>query len=68
MTSRVKETRKGKGIKQETMAQKINIGLTSYQRYENGLRIPNVYVAQKIANALNETVAYLFPLPSETTT
>jgi len=62
MTTRVKETRKSKGIKQETIAQKVNIALRTYQRYENGTRVPDVYKAQEIANAVNEPVTYLFPL------
>lgn len=49
-------------ITQSKIAKEANISVMSYQRYEAGERIPNVYTAQLIAQALQTTVEELFPL------
>lgn len=48
---------------QVEVAKKSNITERSYQRYEAGERVPNVYTAQLIAKALSiENVNEIFPL------
>ena len=59
----LKQIRKQKGLKQLEIAKKANISLMSYQRYEYGERIPDVYTAQLIAQALDTKVEEIFPLP-----
>ena len=59
----LKQIRKQKGLKQLQIAKKASISLMSYQRYETGERVPNVYTAQLIAQALQTTVEEIFPLP-----
>lgn len=58
----LKQIRKQQGLKQLEIAKKVNISLMSYQRYEYGERVPDVYTAQLIAQALHTTVEELFPL------
>jgi len=58
----IKKVRKNKGLLQIQVAKKANILIRSYQRYETGERVPNVYTAQLLAQALQTTVEELFPL------
>lgn len=59
----LKRIREEKGLTQVQIAEKANITERSYQRYETGERVPNVYTAQLIADALNvENVKEIFPL------
>ena len=60
----LKQIRTQQGLKQLEIANKVNISLMSYQRYEYGERVPDVYTAQLIAQALHTTVEELFPLPA----
>lgn len=60
MNTRLKTTRQQKGLTQVEVAKKANITVTSYQRYENGERIPRADTAKLIAKALNSTVEELF--------
>ena len=48
------------GLTQLDVATKANISLMSYQRYESGLRRPNVDTAKSIAEALNSTIEEIF--------
>lgn len=60
----LKKIREEKGLTQVQIAEKANITERSYQRYESGERIPNVYTAQLIADALNvRNIKEIFPLP-----
>ena len=61
-TTILKIKRKEKGLKQAELAEKAKISVLSYQRYESGERIPNVYIAQEIADILQVDVDELFPI------
>lgn len=56
----LKKARGEIGLTQVEVARKANISALSYQRYETGKRIPNAYVAQRIAKAVNSSVEELF--------
>ncbi|MEY8321876.1 helix-turn-helix transcriptional regulator [Lachnospiraceae bacterium 46-61] len=61
--NKLKETRKKAKLKQIEVAKATNISIRAYQNYEYGERVPDVYTAQLIAQALHTTVEELFPLP-----
>lgn len=48
----LKERREKLNLTQKQVAQRAGISERGYQNYELGIRIPNVYVAFKIAKAL----------------
>ena len=48
----LKQIRTQQGLKQLEIANKVNISLMSYQRYEYGERVPDVYTAQLIAPSI----------------
>lgn len=60
--NKLKETRKKAKLKQIEVAKATNISIRTYQNYEYGERVPDVYTAQLIAQALHTTVEELFPL------
>lgn len=60
--NKLKETRKKAKLKQIEVAKATNISIRAYQNYEYGERVPDVYTAQLIAQALHTTVEELFPL------
>lgn len=60
--SKLKERREELRLTQRQVAEKIGIKYQVYQKYESNFRIPTVYVAVKIASALNTTVEKLYPL------
>lgn len=62
MKNNLKNIREKRGITQIQVAQKVQITERGYQYIEAGKRIPNVYLAIKIAKVLNSTVEELFPL------
>lgn len=64
----IKQIRKEKRLTQIEVANKANISIRSYQNYENSNRIPNVYIAQLIAQTLQTTVEELFPLKNNSFT
>lgn len=57
---RLKTKRIEARLTQEAIAKKAGISCRAYQNYESGGRVPNVYAALKIADALNSTVEELF--------
>ncbi len=59
---KLKNARKKNNLTQAKLAKKVNITERTYQRYESGERIPNTYIAQLIAQALQTTVEELFLL------
>lgn len=63
----LKEQRKKAKLTQVKIAKLVGISERAYQQYEADKRIPNVYTAQLIAQALHTTVEKLFPLPSAST-
>lgn len=63
MANKIAEYRKKLNLTQPQLAEKAK--LTSYtliQRYEKESRVPSVYIAIRIAKALNTTVEELFKL------
>lgn len=50
------------GLTQVQVAKKAQISERGYQYIEAGKRVPNVYIALKIARVLNTTVETLYPL------
>ena len=62
---RLKERRKALGMTQRQVADAVGIAESAYQRYEYGTQDPNVYMAIKIAKALDFYVEDLFILYGE---
>ena len=60
MKNNLKEKRKALNLTQKQVAEKCGIQWQVYQRYEQGLRLPNVLLAIKIANALKTPVEALW--------
>ncbi len=56
----IKKLRITQGFLQSEIANKVEISIKSYQRYENGKRVPNAIHAILIAKALNSSVEELF--------
>jgi len=56
---RLKELRAKEGISQEEMAKKIGVHVTHLSRYERGLSVPSLEVAEKIATALHVSIDLL---------
>ena len=59
LQERLRLLRKEKNLKQEDAARLLDISLSSYCRYEQGLRYPNAKVLWKIADFYEVTVDYL---------
>lgn len=63
MSNNISELRKKLNLTQPQLAEKAKLSsYTLIQRYEKGARIPTVYIALRIAKALNSTVEEVFPL------
>ena len=60
----LKNKREAVKVTQVQMANQVGISVVGYQNYEAGKRVPDVYIAQKIAKILHTTVEDLFPIPS----
>ena len=58
--TKLKTTRQKQGLTQVQVAEKANITVNCYQRYENGERMPKANTAILIAKTLNSTVEELF--------
>jgi len=56
---RMKQIRQIKGMTQNQLAEKANISRVAIGNYERGDRQPNIYITQKIADALGVPVADL---------
>ena len=59
LQERLRLLRKEKNLKHEDAARLLDISLSSYCRYEQGLRDPNAKVLWKIADFYEVTVDYL---------
>ena len=57
---RIKSLRKNSNITQETLAELINMDITSLSKIETGRNYPQPETIEKIANALNVDIAQLF--------
>lgn len=56
---RLREVRMQKGLTQQTMADNLNIGLRSYQKYEQGERSPSLDCLVLIADIFDVSLDYL---------
>lgn len=61
MKNNLKATRLKRGFTQVQVADKAHLSERGYQYIEAGKRIPNVYLALEIANALSSPLEELFP-------
>ena len=61
----LKNARIKSGLTQAELAGAVGISERAVQNYEYGKRVPDAYVVQKLAIALNTTVEELFPLSEE---
>lgn len=60
INSALKKARLNVDLTQVEVANKVGISERAYQNYEAGKRIPNAYIAQRIAKAVNSKVEELF--------
>ena len=56
----LKTIRKQKGFSQRYMANRLNIGVSTYNQYENNNRKIPINIAEAIAKILNVTVVDIF--------
>ena len=56
---RLKEVRRAAEISQEEIAQKLDIGYSTYRRYEQGGTVPTITDAARIADYFNVSLDYL---------
>lgn len=59
LPDRLKEQRTKLGLTQKEIADKLNMGSTSYQRYENGTREPKLQTLCELADIFNTSTDYL---------
>ncbi len=64
MKNNLKQMRLKMGLTQSQVANKAHLSERGYQYIEAGSRIPNTYLAIKIARTLDTSVEELFPLSS----
>lgn len=58
--TRLKQARVGRDLTQKEMSTQLGISTRQYQCYESGDSIPNVYMAKKIADLVNQTIEDIF--------
>ena len=58
-SERIRRLRKGKGLNQKELAEKLEISVDSVRRWEQGKRSPDVEMLCNIARVLKTTVSYL---------
>ena len=56
---RMKELRKERNLRQEDIAAELGIGITTYCRYELGMRDPTIAVLCRMADYYEVTIDYL---------
>ncbi len=59
---RLKQVREDAGLSQLEFAEKINIGVSSYNAYENGKQVPRVDVVEDICEIFNVSADWLLGL------
>ncbi|GBF33572.1 HTH-type transcriptional regulator xre [Desulfocucumis palustris] len=56
---RLRELREEKGLRQEDIGKYLHIGKSAVSQWENGIRMPDSYTINKLADYFNVTVDYL---------
>ncbi len=59
--NRIREFRKEKRLKQFALASKVGIHQSEISTIETGERMPNIYLAKKIAEVLEKGTEEVFP-------
>ncbi len=59
LTERMKELRKEKNLRQEDIAAELGIAITTYCRYELGMREPAASLLERMADYYDVSVDYL---------
>ena len=54
--NKIKEIREAKGLKQKELAHRAQISVRALQNYEYDERVPDVHIAQRIAQAIDSTI------------
>ena len=62
---KLREQREILGISQESLAEKVNVHVNTIRRWEQGKQVPDITKLNRLAEALNTTVAYLSGETSE---
>lgn len=52
----LKKFRKERGFTQQEVADYLNVGRSSYTKYESAVHIPDIYVLDKLATLFNVTI------------
>ena len=65
MKNNLSARRKELKLTQLQIAKVVGVSESHYQSYDYGAHIPSVYVALRIARALDTTVEELFPIEEE---
>lgn len=52
----LKQFRQSVGLTQQEVANYLNIGRSSYTKYESGTHIPDIYILDKLATLFNITI------------
>lgn len=58
--TKLKETREKRGLSQESLAAMVGVSKETIRKIENGLSIPNVFLAISIAKVLKISLEILF--------
>ena len=64
---RIRITRHAKKLTQAEVAGQVGVSLNTFQRYEDGIRIPQADVAARLAKVLGVSMDYLFADAPENT-
>lgn len=59
LRERIKELREDAGLKQEDIANKLNIGRSTYANYESGATEPNVAILMDLSSIYNVSIDYI---------
>lgn len=62
MSKNLKSIREKLNLTQMEVSKFSKVSIRAYQNYENGTRLPNVEIAQRIASTLGTTIDKLFPI------
>jgi transcriptional regulator with XRE-family HTH domain len=63
--ARIRQLREARGLTQQALAERIDLGQFTYSRYETGRRSPPISVLSRVAEALGVPLAALFEEPDE---